>query len=99
VVFDNEFPYKSEYDSLVQGKTISKRGQWWTALLLVESKTTANGASGKRKLIIQRWKKQTNRETGESFWRATKNFTITSSNVWNTLKETVDDWISRKDWD
>ena len=95
---ENEFPYKSEYDNLIQGKTISKRGQWWTALLLVESKTPTNGAPGKRKLIIQRWKKQTNRETGESFWRATKNFTITSSNVWNALKESVDDWIAQKEW-
>lgn len=94
-----EFPYKSAYDNIVQGKTISKRGQWWTALLLVESKTTTESAPTRRKIIIQRWKKQTNSDTGESFWRATKNFTLTSTNVWANLKETVDDWITQKEWE
>ncbi|MFX0113248.1 MAG: hypothetical protein ACFFB3_01745 [Candidatus Hodarchaeota archaeon] len=93
-----EFPYKSAYDDLVQGKTISKRGQWWTALLLVEPKKSAENAPSKRKIIIQRWKKQINRETGESFWRATKNFTLTSTNVWSSLRDTIDNWITEKEW-
>jgi len=93
----NEFPYTSRYDDLVMGKTLSKRGQWWTALLLVETKTT-DDSSGKRKIIIQRWKRQVNRDTGEVYWRATKNFTLTSKNVWKNLKEAVDDWISRDEW-
>jgi hypothetical protein len=94
-----DFPFKSAYDDLVRGQTISKRGQWWTALLLVEPKKAAGDAPPKRKIIIQRWKKQTNRETGESFWRATKNFTLSSTNVWTSLRDTIDTWITEKEWE
>ena len=92
-----KFPFNSQYDNLIKGETISKRGQWWTALLLVESKTP-DETPGKRKIIIQRWKKQ-KKDEGEPYWRATKNFTITSKNVWAGIKETLDEWISQKEWE
>ena len=67
-----DFPFSSAYDQLITGKTLSKRGLWWTAVLLVESKQqeeTEEQEEGKKpaskkkpaeptkKIIIQRWQK------------------------------------------
>ena len=35
---DEDFPFNNQYYDLLAGKTLSKRGVWWTALLLVQSK-------------------------------------------------------------
>lgn len=35
---EEEFPFNNQYYDLITGKTLSKRGVWWTALLLVNSK-------------------------------------------------------------
>ena len=67
-----EFPFSSPYDELITGKTLTKRGVWWTAVLLVESKQTEETEEteeGKKpttkkkpseptkKIIIQRWQR------------------------------------------
>ena len=51
---EEKYPYKSDYYHLIEGKTISRRGKWWTAVLLVQGIEDAN----KRVLILQRWQKR-----------------------------------------
>ena len=77
---EEKFPYKSDYYHLVQGKTISKRGVWWTAALLVQSVSNADD----RKVVIQRWQK-TKRASHDvpegivTYWAPKKNFTFNRS--------------------
>ncbi len=94
-----KFPYKSEYYHLIKGKTISRRGRWWTAVLLVQNVDNAD----KRVVVIQRWQKR-NRADPEadgnisSYWAPAKAFTLNSSKPWATLKETVSEWLESNDW-
>ncbi len=93
------FPYRSDYYHLIKGKTISRRGRWWTAVLLVQSVTDAN----KRVVIIQRWQKRNRADPDAegkmtSYWAAAKSFTLNSSKPWISLKDTVDEWLSTNDW-
>jgi hypothetical protein len=93
------FPYRSDYYHLIKGKTISRRGRWWTAVLLVQSVTDAN----KRVVIIQRWQKRNRADPDAegkmaSYWAAAKSFTLNSSKPWANLKETVEEWLSTNDW-
>ncbi len=87
---EEEFPYNDNYNDLIEGKTLTKRGQWWTAILLVQPKD--NDDPSKRKVVIQRWKK-----TGD-YWRPTKNFTLSSPNHYETMKEAIDSWIKNGKW-
>jgi hypothetical protein len=94
-----KFPYKSDYYHLIKGKTISRRGRWWTAVLLVQHVNDANN----RVVVIQRWQKR-NRADPEaegkisSYWAPAKSFTLNSSRPWKILKEEIDGWLSRNDW-
>jgi len=93
------FPYRSDYNHLIKGKTISRRGRWWTAVLLVQSVNDAD----KKTVVIQRWQKR-NRADPEaegkisSYWAPSKSFTLNSSNPWNILKETVEEWLASNEW-
>ncbi len=87
---NEEFPYVDNYNDLIEGRTLTKRGQWWTAILLVQPKD--NDDPSKRKIVIQRWKK-----TGD-LWRPTKSFTISSPRHYEKLKETIDKWINDGTW-
>jgi len=71
------FPYKSDYYHLIKGKTISRRGRWWTAALLVQSVDNAD----KRIVVIQRWQKRNRADPDaegkiSSYWAPAKAFTI-----------------------
>jgi len=94
-----KFPYKSDYYHLIKGKTISRRGKWWTAILLVQSVNNAD----KLILVIQRWQKR-NRADSEadgnisSYWSQLKSFTINSTKHWDILKETVEEWLCHGHW-
>ncbi len=94
-----KFPYKSDYYHLIKGKTISRRGRWWTAALLVQSVDDAD----KRVVVIQRWQKR-NRADPEadgkisSYWAPSKAFTLNSSKPWKILKEIIDEWLLTNDW-
>jgi len=94
-----KFPYRSEYNHLIKGKTISRRGLWWTAVLLVQSTTDAD----KRTVVIQRWQKRNRADPDApgnmtSFWAQAKSFNLNSSKPWKTLKDTVEEWLSTNDW-
>ena len=97
---EEKFPYKSDYYHLVEGKTISKRGVWWTAALLVQSVSNADD----RKVVIQRWQK-TKRASPDvpegivTYWAPKKNFTFNNSKHYYTLKEIVDEWLGTKAWE
>ena len=96
---DEKFPYKSEYYHLIKGKTISRRGRWWTAVLLVQNVDDAN----KRIVVIQRWQKRKRADPDaegkiSTYWAPAKSFTLNSSKPWETLKETVEEWLASNDW-
>jgi len=93
------FPYRSDYNHLIKGKTISRRGRWWTAVLLVQSVDNAE----KRTVVIQRWQKRNRADPDaegkmSSYWAQAKSFNLNSSNPWNVLRETVEEWLSTNDW-
>ena len=50
---EEEFPFNNQYYELITGKTLSKRGVWWTALLLVNSKGKEGeeGEEGEEKVV------------------------------------------------
>ncbi len=96
---EEKFPYKSEYYHLIKGKTISRRGRWWTAVLLVQNVDDAD----KRIVVIQRWQKRRRADPDaegkiSSYWAPAKAFTLNSSKPWETLKETVEEWLTTNDW-
>lgn len=110
---EDEFPFNNQYYDLITGKTLSKRGVWWTALLLVQSKgkeaeegedteekTAKKPASDKitKKVIIQRWRRFKQGEDGFR-WSRSKDFTISSKNQWTQLKEIVDEWVDSGSWE
>jgi hypothetical protein len=95
-----DFPYRSEYYHLIKGKTISRRGRWWTAVLLVQHVNNAD----KRIVVIQRWQKRNRADPDaegkmSSYWAPMKAFTLNSANTWNSLKEVVEDWLSTNAWE
>ncbi|NHJ02871.1 MAG: hypothetical protein EAX86_12110 [Candidatus Heimdallarchaeota archaeon] len=97
---EEKFPYKSDYYHLIKGKTISRRGRWWTAVLLVQNVDDAD----KRVVIIQRWQKRNRADPDAegnitTYWAASKAFTLNSSKPWEILKETVDSWLETNDWE
>lgn len=111
---DEEFPFNNQYYELLGGKTLSKRGVWWTALLLVRSKgkeeaeegadvvekdnKASNDENQPKKVIIQRWRRFKQGE--DNFrWSKSKDFTISSKNQWNQLKSIVDEWITDGSWE
>ena len=94
-----KFPYKSEYYHLIKGKTMSRRGRWWTAVLLVQNVDKAE----KRVVVIQRWQKRNRADPDaegkiSSYQAPAKAFTLNSSKPWEVLKETVTEWLSSNDW-
>ncbi|MHA2225715.1 MAG: hypothetical protein ACXAC8_10955 [Candidatus Hodarchaeales archaeon] len=94
-----KFPYKSEYYHLIKGKTISRRGRWWTAVLLVQHVDNAD----KRIVVIQRWQKRNRADPDaenkiSSYWAPAKAFNLNSVKPWETLKVTVEEWLSSNDW-
>ena len=111
---DEEFPFNSPYDELITGKTLSKRGLWWTAVLLLKSKPQNQDDSivsekpkkemvPKYKITIQRWQKIRKKSEDKSeviseFWMRKKDFTLAKRSQWSELKEIVDDWIEKDQW-
>ena len=110
---EEEFPFNNQYYDLIAGKTLSKRGVWWTALLLVQSKgkdaeegEEEEGKTSKKstdeklakKVIIQRWRRFKQGEDGFR-WSKSKDFTISSKNQWTQLKELVDEWVDDGSWE
>lgn len=109
-----DFPFNSPYDDLITGETLSKRGAWWTAVLLVKSKEKEIDKSiesekpilkqkPKLKVVIQRWQKikrkpKDEREEGTEFWMRKKDFTLSKKAHWNDLKLIVDNWIDKNQW-
>lgn len=96
---EESFPYRSDYYHLIKGKTISRRGRWWTAVLLVQSVNDAD----KRIVVIQRWQKRNKADPDAegkmtSYWAAAKSFTLNSSKPWSEMKNTIDEWLSTNDW-
>lgn len=111
-VEEEEFPFNNQYYDLLAGKTLSKRGVWWTALLLVQTKANkeedsdegeSNSTNSEKKLskkvIIQRWRRFKQGEDGGFRWSKSKDFTISSKNQWNQLKALVDEWVEDNSWD
>lgn len=99
-----DFPFNNQFYNLVEGKTLSKRGKWWTALLLVEPKPRddANDNTNKKekiikkKVIIQRWQRFKNEE--QISWRRSKDFTISSKNQWTEMQEILNEWVDNGSW-
>ncbi|MFX1511666.1 MAG: hypothetical protein ACFFCQ_03675 [Promethearchaeota archaeon] len=83
-----EFPFVSDYYVLIKGITLSKRGNWWTALLLLETKTEKKG----RKISLYRWRKR------QDNWSRSKEFTLSSPKQWEAMKTSINKWINDKDW-
>jgi hypothetical protein len=109
-----DFPFNSPYDDLIAGQTLSKRGAWWTAVLLVKSKEKKSDNSietaksdkkqnQKQKIIIQRWQKIKRKPTDDSeegteFWMRKKDFALSKKAHWNDLKKIIDSWIKTDQW-
>jgi hypothetical protein len=107
-----EFPFNSPFDELIKGTTLSKRGVWWTAVLLVKSKKPAENLTDednsnhllieKQKVIIQRWKKIKRKgdDTKEDIevWIRKKDFAIGKKAQWEQLKAIIDGWVQEKHW-
>ncbi len=94
-----KFPYHSDYYHLIKGKTMSRRGRWWTAVLLVQSQTDAN----KKIVVIQRWQKRNKADPDAegkmtSYWAQAKSFNLNSVKPWEVLRDTVEEWLSINDW-
>lgn len=104
---EEEFPFNNQYYDLIKGQTLSKRGVWWTALLLVQTKPnesdeeedteTKTDEKISRKIIIQRWRRFKQGEDGFR-WNKSKDFTITSKKQWNELKGVIEGWIGDESW-
>ena len=107
---EEEFPFNNQYYELIKGKTLSKRGVWWTALLLVETKAKTDAIDNtgddsekekkkqkiQKKVIIQRWRRFKQGEDGFR-WSKSKDFTISSKKQWAAMKEILDEW--ENEWD
>ncbi|MHA2366523.1 MAG: hypothetical protein ACXAC7_21380 [Candidatus Hodarchaeales archaeon] len=102
-----EFPFNNQYYDLVKGETLSKRGKWWTAVLLVKPKAREEEGENeikekkdpKLKVMIQRWQgfKQ-DKEVKEYNWRRSKDFTISSRKQWLQMRETIEKWVEDEEW-
>ena len=64
---------------VLQGVTISKTINWWSAALMVES-------YGRKQLAFYLW-----RRDAEGKWKRKEKFIIPSKDNWDKLKEKVDD--------
>lgn len=111
---DEDFPFTSPYDELLMGKTLTKRGAWWTAVLLVKPKekneenfSEPNQQKPKSvikpKIMIQRWQKikrasDESGDEGSQYWRRKKDFTLSKRVHWEKLKEIIDTWIEEELW-
>lgn len=106
---EEEIPFNDQYNDLVTYTTLSKRGQWWTALLLVNPKTSQSDDevndskiksqdSSKRKVIIRRWRKHKQQEQEGHYWQKSKDFTISSKKQWLLMREIVDKWVNDENW-
>lgn len=104
---EEDFPFNNQYYDLIMGKTLSKRGVWWTALLLVEPKPTNDDEKNEspikekkpsKKVIIQRWRRFKQGEDGFR-WSKSKDFTISSKKQWESMKDILDEWVDNNNWD
>ena len=108
------FPFKSLYDDLIMGETLSRRGNWWTAVLLVKSKAPTSISEDdsdptkeftpKMKIIIQRWQKIKRKAEDSSgmppeFWARKKDFSLSKKAQWQELKRILDSWINEGKWE
>ena len=96
---EEKFPYHSDYYHLIKGKTISKRGRWWTAVLLVQSVNDAN----KKVVSIERWQKRRRADPDAEgnmteYWARSKSFTFNSTKPWDIMRDTITEWIESNDW-
>jgi|ETNmetMinimDraft_16_1059900.scaffolds.fasta_scaffold84509_2 hypothetical protein len=80
-----DFPVGPYYgDHIVDGLTISRRGKWWTAILVIEE------PSNKKKFInMYRW------EQKDGDWKIRKNFKINSKKDADKLVEIINE-LSQK---
>ena len=102
----DDFPFNNQYYDLIKGKTLSKRGVWWTALLLVETKNPETEEEKveekekkiQKKVMIQRWRRYKQGEDGFR-WSRSKDFTISSKKQWELMKDILDTWVEDKSWE
>ena len=112
---DDDFAFNNQYYDLITGKTLSKRGVWWTALLLVNSKgkegeegeeeeksvsTKKTSASDKvSKKVIIQRWRRFKQGEDGFRWSRSKDFTISSKNQWSQLKSIIDEWVENGSWE
>ncbi len=112
---EEEFPFNNQYYDLITGKTLSKRGVWWTALLLVNSKEKEadkgeeieKSTSTKKSVSEDKVTKKVIIQRWRRFkqgedgyrWNRSKDFTISSKNQWTQLKSIIDEWIESGSWE
>jgi hypothetical protein len=66
--------------NVVNGKTISKGNDWWSAVLLVES------YGGRKNIAVYLWRKRP-----DGTWRRMQKLTIATKKQWEELKKSVDE--------
>jgi hypothetical protein len=64
--------------------TITKRGNWWTAVVLV-------GEKGHKKVILYRWNKRGDK------WKRLQKFTIGQKRNWPLYKDAIEKLLDKID--
>jgi hypothetical protein len=80
MVSEESYP-ASEALQVLEGKTISKSGDWWIAVLKVKSQFKT-----KPQVALYMWRRQGN------VWKRKQKFTIVAGN-WERIKQAVDEML------
>lgn len=84
-----QYPAFEDKDIVVlEGKTMSKGGGWWSAILLVKS-------YGKVQVKWYLWMEKEDKATGQKTWKRKQNFTINSFN-WEEFKKVTNEFMEKR---
>ncbi|NVM02531.1 MAG: hypothetical protein HWN67_09365 [Candidatus Helarchaeota archaeon] len=75
-----------QYYEILEHKTISKRGRWWTLLTLLK-----DTEKDQTFLSIYKFQKRTNKNTEEKYWAKHSSFRINNIKHAETLVESLKD--------
>ena len=73
---------------MIEGKTLSKGGGWWTAVLLVS-------AYNKIQVKMYLWQEKVDKGSGQSTWKRKQSWTINPYN-WNEMLKVIQEYLEKK---
>jgi hypothetical protein len=73
---------------VLEGKTLSKNGGWWSAILLVDT-------YHKIQVKWYLWQQRTDKTSGQLVWKRKQSFTINPFN-WEDCKKITDEFLAKR---